>query len=242
MKRIIYIILIIILAGVVSIVIKNNRNDIVNNKKENSTAEFITYQNSINSPSFTYPLSWGEVRIKEGNTVCPEEDTYRTQDTLQVFDWEYTFDEIKLPDSESFIHIGIRQYELDPENLNACGDDFHLKIARKEIMPEILSSVLLNSITLKNGLSGTYNRNASRLNTEARTQYTFFNIQNSKIYIIQPYISFIPYFDSPELKEIEQDFNSDIDEYIKKGETAQNIKKYLDEFTQMIGSINFSAE
>lgn len=242
MKRIIYIVLVLFLVGILFFVFKDYRNDIINNKKDNSTVEFITYQNSINGSSFTYPLSWGEFIVREGNKICPEEDTYRTQDTLQIFDWEYIFNEIKLPESESFIRIGIRQYELDPENLNACGDDFHLKIARKEIMPEILSSVLLNSITLENGLSGTYNRNASRLNTEARTQYTFFNIQNSKIYILQPYMSFIPYYNSPELKEIEQNFNGDIDEYIEKGKTSENIRKYSDEFKKMVESLNFSTK
>ncbi len=243
MKKIIYIILILALVGILFFsIIGNKKEEIVNNPINNSETEYVYYKNSEYSPEFIYPKSWGEVTIKEGNKICPEEDSYRTSDTLQIFDWEFAFNEIKLPGSESIIRVGIRQYELDPKKLNDCGDDFHLKIARKEVIPESLSSFILNSVTLKSGLSGTYNKEASRLNTEARTQYAFFVLQNSRIYILQPYMSFIPYFGSPELKEMEQEFGGDMSEYIKSGKTAQNIRRYLEEFTKMTESLKFSAK
>lgn len=243
MRKIIYVILLLsFIGGLFYLFTRGDGGEALNGLKDNPEIEYVSYKNSEYSPSFTYPKSWGEVALKEGNKICPEEDGYRTSDSLQVFDWEFGFAEIKLPGSESFIQMGIRTYELDPENLNNCGDDFHLKIARKEIMPEALSSVRLNSVTLKSGLSGTYNTQASRLNTEARAQYTLFVLQNSKIYILQPYLSFIPYFGSPELVEMEQEFGGDMDRYIEKGKTAESIRKYLEEFTKMTESLNFSAE
>jgi len=215
-----------------------NENDLPLNQRE----EYVTYKSSIFSPEFIYPKYWGEAIVKKGNKICPEEDAYSTSDTLHIFDDELVFDEIKLPESQSFIRIGIRNYLLDPKNLNSCGDDFHLKIANKEIIPETLSSFKLNSITLKSGLSGIKNEEAVTINTTARTLYTFFVSENSKIHIIQTYMSFIPYYGSPELREMEEEFGGDINEYIKKGETALSIRKYLDEFKIMSESLKFITE
>jgi hypothetical protein len=244
MKKIIYIILTLALVGILFYYsIGSKKEEIVNSPINDSETEYVSYKNSKYSPEFIYPKSWGEVIIKEGYKICPEEGVkYITGDTLQVFDWEFAFNEMKLPGSESIIQVGIRQYELNPQKLNDCGDDFHLKIARKEVIPESLSSFMLNSVTLKSGLSGTYNKEASRLNTEARTQYALFVLQNSRIYILQPYMRFMPYFGSPESKEMEQEFDGDMSNYIKNGKTAENIRKYLEEFTKMTESLKFSAK
>ena len=236
---IIYSILILVLVGI-TLLFLGNKKDVANNISED---KYLTYKSSEYGPEFTYPKSWGEVDIKAGNKTCPEEDTYRTSDTLNVFDWEFSFLETMLPGSDSIIRTGVRTYELDPKNMNTCGDEFLLKIARKEILPESLSSFQLNSITTKSGMSGTYNRQASRLNTESRTQYTFFiNETSGIIHIIQPYISFIPYFDSPELKEMEQKYDGDMFQYLLKGKTSENIRKYLEEFKEMAESLKFSLE
>lgn len=223
----------------------NNKQEEAPTKYQNTSSEmYVSYKNSEYGPEFTYPKSWGEVEIKEGNKFCPEEDTYRTIDTLTVFDREYSFPEIKIPGSDSMIRTGVRTYELDPKKLNDCGGDFLLKIANKEILPEALSSVRLNSITNINGLWGIYNSKASRLDTEARTQYTFFiKSQTSDIiYVVQPYTSFIPYFGSPELIEMEQQFPTDIDKYIAEGKTAENIRKHFEEFRSMAEKLTFKTE
>ncbi len=231
--------MILALAGTTFFVI-GSKKDAVQNI---SDAEYVTYKSSEYGPEFTYPKSWGQVVIKDGNKVCPEEDTYRTGDTLNVFDWEFSFPDTNLPGSESFIRTGVRTYELDPKNLNACGDEFLLKLANKKIVPEALSSFRLSSTTIKSGLSGTYNRQASRLNTESRTQYTFFVSGTSGvIHIIQAYASFIPYFDSPELKEMEQKYGGDMLRYLSAGETAENIRTHLEKFKKMAESLKFFAE
>lgn len=242
MKKIIYIILILVLFGVIFYVVRDGREETVSNPKNNIETKYVSYENYGDGLEFVYPESWGEIIPKEGNKICPEEDAYSTNDTLRIFDKELAFDEIKLPESQSFIRIGVRTYLLDPNNPNSCGDDFHLKIANKEIIPETLSSFRLNSITLKSGLSGVKNEEAVTINTTARTLYTFFVSENSKIYIIQTYMSFIPYYGSPELREMDEDFDGDINEYIKKGKTALNIRKYLEEFTKMTESLRFSKE
>jgi len=213
-------------------------------KYPNTQNEYVSYKNSEHSPEFIYPKSWGEITIKEGNKVCPEEDTYRTADTLSVFDWEFSIPEIDIPDSESFVRTGVRIYELDPKKLNDCGDDFLYKIATKEIVPEILSSVILSSFINQNGLSGMYNPRANRLDTEARIQYTFFSKSETSevIYVIQSYFNFIPYYGSPELTEIEGQFANDINKYLTEGETAENIRQHLEEFIKMSESIKFSGE
>ncbi len=238
MKKLLPSILIIILLVLAVFYFVERDREVVNNVENKPeeivpVGDYVTYKSSEYSPEFTYPRAWGEVTIKEGNKICPEEDTYRTSDTLHVYDWEFSFPEKKLPGSESMIRTGIRTYELDPKNLNDCGDDFHLKIARREVDPRTISSFMLNPITTLGGLSGTYNAQASRLDTEGRVQYTFYIDQTSKIYIIQPYMSFIPYFGSPELNELEKNFPGDMRKYLAEGKTAANIRTHITEFQKM---------
>jgi|GEM_PF-3215665 len=199
--------------------------------------ELVSYTNPESTLAFSYPSSWGEVSVREGNKTCPEEDTYRTQDTLSVFDSEFSFNEVKLPNSESFIRSGVRVRELDPKNPNDCGDGFFLQVARKELNVETLSSVSLANVTIASGLSGMYNESASRLNTEARKQYTFFVTQNSKIYVLQPYLSYVPNFGSPDLKEMEEVFKGNMQEYLAKGQTASQIRARIGEFRKMAESL-----
>jgi hypothetical protein len=243
MKKIIHIILLLVLIGFISyLIIKDKREE---NKKELqniSEIEYVSYINPNHNIEFVYPKSWGDVSIQEGNSVCPEEDTYRTSDTLNVYDLEFSFTEINLPETDSFIRVGIRQYELDPEKLNNCGDDFLSKLANKEIDPRIISSVLLEPIINKNGLSGIYTSEASRLNTEARKQHTFFIKKDSKNLIIQSYMSFIPYYNSPELKEIEMQFNGNMQTYLEKGLSAENIRQKFQEFKIVSESLKFSGK
>lgn len=243
MKKVYIAIIILVLIGVGYYLFVYNKKDVLDISQTQSTSDYVSYKSSEYSPSFVYPRSWGEVSIIEGREICPEEDTYRTADTLNTYDWEYSFSEINLPNSDSFIRTGIRIYELDSKDLNECGDDFLLRIANKEIYPEALSSVRLNSITNENGLSGTFNSNASRLNTEGRTQYTFY-VEKSfgAYYVIQSYFSFIPYFDSPEFKELEGEFGGDMDKYIAFGKTSINIRKQLKYFQDMSESLNFKGE
>ncbi len=212
-------------------------------EKKIAVEEYSVYKNSEYGVEFSYPRSWGEVSIKPGNKVCPEEDTYRTSDTLHIFDREFSFPETRLPGSDSFIRTGIRTYKLDPKNTNSCGVEFLRKIAQKEILPESISSFRLNSITTASGLSGTYNPQASRLNTEGRTQYTFFITEESgTIHILQTYASFIPYFDSPELNEMDQKYNGDMSRYLLEGITAENIRKHLKEFKKTSETLKFSPQ
>lgn len=239
MKKIIYVVLILALVGIVFISTKNNKQK-TEEPKNNIETKNLFYKNSDSGLEFYYPEDWGNIVIKEGNKICPEEDAYSSADTLRIYDKEYSFNEIRLPNSQSFIRTGVRTYLLDPQNINSCGDEFHLKIAKKEIIPETLSSFKLNSITLESGLSGTENKKVVSLNTTSRTQYTFFILEDNQIYIIQTYMSFIPYADSPELIEMEKNFGGNIDEYIKKGETSKNIRKYFEEFTEMTKSLNYS--
>lgn len=243
MKKVYIAIIILVLIGVGYYFFVYNKKVVLYIPQTQSMSDYVSYKSSEYSPSFVYPRTWGEVSIIEGRKTCPEEDTYRTSDTLNTYDWEYSFSDIKLPNSDSFIRTGIRIYELDPKDLNECGDDFLLKIANKEIYPEALSSVKFNSITNDNGLSGIFNSSASRLNTEGRTQYTFFVEKTFGVYyVIQPYFSFIPYFDSPELKEMEGEFGGDMNKYITLGKTSINIRKHLKDFQAVSESLNFKSE
>jgi hypothetical protein len=81
MKKIIYIIIFLaLMGGVVYFVTKDKSGG-----AKDSTG-YVTYENGEHGLEFMYPKSWGEVILKEGNQTCPEEDTYRTQDTLYVYD------------------------------------------------------------------------------------------------------------------------------------------------------------
>ena len=50
-------------------------------------------------------------------------------------------------------------------------------------------------------------------------------------------MSFIPYFGSKELNEMEQEFEGNMTAYIEKGDTAENIRLYLEEFKKMVESL-----
>ncbi len=237
MKKIIYVIIfLILLGGVVYFVTKDKSGG-----AKDSTG-YVTYENREHGLEFMYPKTWGEVILKEGNQTCPEEDTYRTQDTLYVYDQEFSFNEIKLPGSESFIRTGVRTYELDPENLNTCGGQLLLDIAEMKIDPRTFSSVRFLPVVNETGLSGIYNPEASRLNTEHRMQFTFFvKPASGDMQTLQPYMSFVPHANSPELKEMEEEFNGDMQKYIDEGDTAKPIREYLEEFTKMAKSLDFKA-
>ena len=243
MKNITYsVIIVIVVAGLLYLFISNMNKapaPLVNTTPQ----EYVSYKSSEYSPEFSYPKSWGEVELREGNTACPEEDTYRTADTVSVSKWHYAFPQISLPNSKSFIRIGILLHEINQKDKNTCGEDFLLKIASGEVKPESLSSFRLNSVTTKVGMRGTFNANASRLNTEHREQYTFFVPAISGGYtVIQPYFSFIPYFGSPELAEMENDFAGDMELYIKNGKTSAPIREYLKDFAIMAEGLVFQGE
>lgn len=244
MKKIIYAILILALAGIIFYAFTwyTKKGTVVNTPEITPEVEYISYKNSEYGPEFSYPKSWGEVTLQAGNRFCPEEDTYRTQDSLVIFDREFSFPEIELPGSISMIRTGVRTYEFDPENPNVCGGAFLLELSKKETDPRTISSVKLEPVALKSGLSGIYNNEASRLNTESRIQYTFFVRKTSTVYVIQPYFSFIPYFGSPELEEMEKYFDGDMAKYLAEGKTAGNIRKHIDEFKKMAESLKLTAE
>jgi hypothetical protein len=238
---------IIALVGIAMLVVIEN--DTTNKPEETKiqipeSKEYVVYKISEYGLEFITPKNWSDITVTKGSSNCPEEDTYRTADTLNVYDFEYAFPEMKLPNSESFIRSGIRMYELGSQNKNNCGDDFLLKIANGEIMPEILSSFRLFSITTPSGLSGIYNPEASRLNTESRTQYTLFIPKDTAtgFTVLQAYMSFIPYFGSPELHELENNFNGDMEQYITKGITAAPMRVFRDDLKKMVESITINGK
>lgn len=185
---------------------------------------------------FHVPQSWGTATEIPGIAICPEEDTYRTPETLSVIDKELNFPDVDLPNTDSFIRRGIKLHTLDPQNLNACGDEFLLMLANNEIIPEQFSSFKLISVKI-NTLLGVYNPNASRLNTEGRVQYTLFNPEGKTTVVIQPYLSFIPYYGSQELVEIEDVFGGNMELYLEKGVTAEPIRMYMNDLKELTESL-----
>ncbi len=185
-----------------------------------------------------YPVDWGPIATKEGNMVCPEEDTYRTQDTLSMFNHEFQFPEVNLPNTDSFVRMAIRVRDLSLSEIYECGEDFLVKVSTREIKGEELSSVQLMPLG-KEPFSGYYNSRASRLNTEGRKQYTFFypDQTGERVLVVQPYFSFVPVADSPELKEMETKFNGDIETYIEKGVTSAPLRSILEDFDTVAQTI-----
>lgn len=218
------------------------------NKKEepkpvvNTEDSVTTYTDTDYDISFTYPTSWGVPIVKPGNQTCPEEDTYRTVDTVNVFDREISFPEIKLAGSDSMIRSGVRIYELDPKNQNDCGDELFAKLASGELDGEALSSVRLTSADFT--FAGYYNPEASRLNTEGREQFLLATFsQNPGNYLLmQPYMSFIPYFGSPELAELDGTFEGDMQKYLAEGQTALPIREYAKRFRLIAETLEIATE
>jgi hypothetical protein len=242
MKKAFKIVIVLIVAGIAYFFWQRTEKLPVTQTNTPIVDHYVTYQQSEYGPVFSYPQRWGEVTLQKGTAVCPEEDTYRSPDTLSVFDWEFSFSNLKLPNTESMVRGGVRMYELDPAHLNTCGDEFLIRVARGEIDPRTISSVLLMPVTNKAGLTGIYTAEASRLNTESRRQYTFFVQSRSGFYVLQPYISFIPYFGSPELVEMEDTFGGDMGKYLQLGKTAEPIRKYFAELATVAESLQFNGE
>jgi hypothetical protein len=191
----------------------------------------VEYEDSISGISFYYPKPLGIPEETAGNNTCPEEDTYRTPETLSIFDRELKWKDIDLKSTESFVRMGIRFYEMNPEVSNNCNDDVLRVLAKKEMTGEEFSSFRLTTVNIP-GFYGVHNENGSRLDTEFRDQYTLFKKESNgqKITVIQPYFSFIPYHDSPEWQEIEQNYKGDILLFIKEGETADEEREILKDF------------
>lgn len=206
---------------------------------ESPSSQYVTHRDRTTNLDFTYPSSWGDVEQISGNTTCPEEDTYRTADTLSVFDSEYAFDQKNLTRSESLMRSGVRVYTLDPSKKNACGDEFLLMLARGEFKGEALSSIKLERIETADFV-GYYNQNASRLNTEYRSQYLLFpkNYSWGKLAVVQPYFSYIPTAGTKDLAEMEDAFSGDMDTYISEGKTSAEIRARLFEFETMVQTIS----
>lgn len=197
----------------------------------------VEYRDAVAGVSFSYPKPWGVPEETLGNDICPEEDTYRTPETLSIFDRELKWEDIDLKSTNSFIRMGIRFYEMDPALSNECNDDVLRVLAKREMTGEEFSSFRLTTATIP-GFYGVHNDNGSRLDTEFRDQYTLFkNEANGKITVIQPYFSFVPYHDSPEWQEIEGNYKADIASFIKEGETGDEEREILQKFRLMAESI-----
>lgn len=198
----------------------------------------VSYRDTISNLSFSYPNPWGAPEEVEGNETCPEEDTYRTPDTLSIFDRELRFKDADLKGTDSFLRTGIRFYKMNPKVSNECSDDVLLVLAKREMTGEEFSSFRLVTANIP-GFYGVVNENASRLDTEYRYQYTLFKEEaDGKIIVVQPYLSFVPYSGSPEWQEIEMNYKGDISSFIGEGESSKEVRKILEEFRQIAESFN----
>lgn len=204
----------------------------------------VTYNAEEYDIAFDMLFSWGGVNDLPGNPTCPEEDTYRTPDTLNVYEQEIGFQDIVLPKSESFIRSGVRFHRIDPKNLNTCGDEFLLKLARREFEGEALSSFRLTKIEAPQFLVSYENDSASRLDTEGRKQFTYLTRfePDGKLLVVQFYMSFVPVFGSPELKEIEEKYGGDITTYMSNGRSAEPIREFEEDFQNMSETFRFIGE
>jgi hypothetical protein len=214
---------------------------IVHNRKEKSateqlsSSEFSQFNDEEYDISFVYPSKWGMVKVEGPTTTCPEEDTYRTQDTLPIYDREYTFSNLILPNSQSFIRSGIRVYKNNAKEI--CGNTFLQGVMTGIINPEAISSVRLESLYKDSVFKGMYNEQASKLNTEYRSQYTFFN--KDKNIIIQSYISYIPVAETKEWNEIEKNYQGNIERFVKESSDAEVVRSYIKSFRELSESIKY---
>ncbi|HEU0085368.1 MAG TPA: hypothetical protein VFQ59_00185 [Candidatus Paceibacterota bacterium] len=197
-----------------------------------------TFTENMLGITFSYPEKWGDVYPSPDIGLCPEDDHYRTADTLIVYDGEYKFPRLDLANSESYVLTGLRMYQINPDVSNDCNDDLLRKLATGEIKGDEISSVRLQRVSIP-GFHGVLNEQASRLNTSGRVQYTWFSkIENSTDYLVlQPYIDFVPYSESPEWIEMETSFSGDMEAYLASGITAEPIRQRIQELKTFAESI-----
>ncbi len=230
-----YILILCLIVGIGVVLAMNNRNSVSTTSSQKS----LSYSDLNYGVSFSYPKEWGMVTVAPGNTQCPEEDTYRTPDTLSIYDRELKFPDHNLKNSESIIRSGVRLYRINPNVSNNCNDEVLRKLAVKEITGEEFSSFRLMPTNISN-FYGVYNENASRLDTEGRKQFTLFIKElDDRILIIQPYMSFIPFADSLEWREIDSKYKGDILSYVENGDTAEGVREFAKVFKQMAESIKY---
>ena len=198
----------------------------------------VSYRDLDSGISFSYPKRWGEPTGAPGNSACPEEDTYRTPETLAIFERELKFQDYDLKDTESFIRMGVRFYKMNPNASNGCNDDVLRVLAKQEMTGEEFSSFRLTTANIP-GFYGVINENASRLDTEYRPQYTLFRkLDDGKISVVQLYLSFVPYAGSPEWEEIETNWKGDISSFIEQGVSATEERNIFQNFKLMAESLN----
>lgn len=234
-KKIILIFLAIglLIAGVIFLIPENSPAP----ESTSGAEEYGSYFDPATGVSFSFPVAWGRPNEAPGNTTCPDDDTYRTRDTLIIFDRELRFADFDIPNSESIIRLGLRFREFDPKNPAVCDEDIMKQLAAGKITGEEISSVRLEPVE-QEGLRGVYNANASRLDTEARVQYAFFKeLAEERVLIIQPYMSFIPYSGSPEWDEIDTLYRNNMSGYLEEGDTAESVRRVLAQFRKFTESI-----
>jgi hypothetical protein len=233
-RKFILLIILVILAGFLWAVLKTQEQMQKPALVENQQTAFTDPEYSI---QFSYPTSWGVVSVEEGNDICPDEDTYRTGDTLVRYNREYAFPDIDLENTESFIRSGIRVYKI-MDGSEACQDEL-VRAIISGINPQSVSSVKLDPATAEGFGFGMYNNSAGRLDTEYRSQYTFFKEIDGGVLAVQPYFNFIPYADSPEWIEIDTKYQRNSAGYVDEGTTAGEIRKYKDEFNVIVQSLAY---
>lgn len=203
-------------------------------------AETVLYTDQTYGISFSYPKSWGEPTVRSGNSACPEEDTYRTADQVVIYDREIRFTQHDLPGTDSYIESGIRLHRLDPTKASPCNNELIKSLATKKITGQEISSVKLDIANIP-GFYGVHNENASRLDTEGREQYTLFVEESpTSILVVQPYMSFIPYAESPEWKEISTKYPNNMSAYLKEGNTADAIRSYIVQFRKLAEGVKYT--
>lgn len=205
-----------------------------------SSTETVTYIDQEYGITFSYPTKWGTPSVRPGNSQCPEEDTYRTADQLVIFDREIRFPEFDLKNTDSEIRTGIRFYRMDTSKAQPCYGELLRKIATKEMTGQEISSVRLEVINIP-GFYGIHNQNASRLDTEGTELYTLFVKESDDIVlIIQPFMNFVPWADTPEWAEIDSKYQNNVLGYFQTGVTAAPIREFIFDFRKTVEGMRYT--
>ncbi len=192
-----------------------------------------TYTETDYGISFDHPISWGSPEVLPGSKTCPDKPNFYTPETLQVYDRELRFNDIDLPNTDSFIRTGVKFYRVDPNNLNDCGDELFLSLAKGEFNDAYTSSFYLTGRTGVPGFLFThFRRFVSTMNIDGRQHYTYvvrFE-EGGKLLVAQFYMSFISEPGSREIKEMEDKFNGDVYAYMENGGWAYPVRQFQERF------------
>lgn len=198
-------------------------------------ADWKTYTIPELGIEFRYPAYFGNAIIeKTERTSCPQTKTYQSAELLPSSDYVVSFtDAPKVGTGGSYIEAKVLIAQTENAT-NYCGLDISTLGEKMSLNPDY-KKVHSGRLGLKEEYVSTL---YTGLGTDVSKFYSLFFIKRNQMILIQPNITFLPYAQSAEAKEISS--NGDIVGFVENSRTAESIRSYLRDFEALAATFEFT--